>query len=82
MKKNMGKTDKSIRLVAAVILIALIATGNVTGTLAIILGVVAAVFIATSLISFCPLYPILGISTCGKCCGGGCKKDSDAGNAA
>ena len=64
MKKNMGSTDKVIRLSAAAILAALYFTGTVTGTLGIVALVAAGVFTLTSLVSFCPIYPILGISTC------------------
>ncbi|MBK7031342.1 MAG: DUF2892 domain-containing protein [Bacteroidales bacterium] len=63
MKKNMGSIDKIIRIVIAAILVALYFTNVVTGTLGIVLLVVAAVFVLTSLISFCPLYPILGMKT-------------------
>ncbi|MCP9764722.1 YgaP family membrane protein [Lacihabitans soyangensis] len=65
MKANMGSTDRIIRILLAVIMAALYFTGVVTDTLGIVLMVVAAVFALTSLISFCPLYPILGINTCG-----------------
>lgn len=64
MKKNMGSTDKVVRLSAAAVLAALYFTGTVTGTLGIVAIVAAGVFTLTSLISFCPLYPILGINTC------------------
>lgn len=64
MKANMGSMDRIIRIVLAVILAALYFTGVISGTLGIVLVVVAAVFALTSLISFCPLYPILGINTC------------------
>jgi hypothetical protein len=64
MKKNMGSTDKVVRLSAAAVLAALYFTGTVTGTLGIVAIVAAAVFMLTSLVSFCPLYPILGINTC------------------
>ncbi len=64
MKKNMGSTDKVIRLSAAAILAALYFTGTVTGTLGIVALVAAGVFTLTSLVSFCPIYPILGINTC------------------
>jgi hypothetical protein len=63
MKKNMGSTDKIIRILLAVVAVALYFTNVVTGTLGIILLVLAGIFVATSLISFCPLYPIIGIST-------------------
>lgn len=64
MKKNMGNTDKVIRLSVAAVLAALYFTGTVTGTLGIVALVAAGVFTLTSLVSFCPIYPILGISTC------------------
>lgn len=63
MKKNVSTTDRIIRILAAVLIIALYATGNISGTLAIILLVVAGIFIVTGFISFCPLYAIFGLST-------------------
>ncbi len=66
MTKNMGTVDRVIRIAAAVAVIALYAMGQISGTVAIVLGVIAAAFILTSLIGFCPAYPILGINTCGK----------------
>lgn len=64
MKKNMGTTDKIIRIVLAIIFAILYFTGIVSGTLAIILLVLGIIFVLTSLISFCPLYAIFGIRTC------------------
>ncbi len=64
MKKNMSNTDRLIRIIIAAILVILYATGTVTGTWGIVALVVAAIFILTSLIAFCPLYAIFGISTC------------------
>jgi hypothetical protein len=63
MKKNMGTIDKVIRIVMALILAVLYFTGVVSGTLGIILLVIAAVFVLTSLVSFCPLYPLIGLNT-------------------
>ena len=63
MKKNMGSADKTIRVFIAAIVALLYFTGVITGTLAIVLMILALVFIITSLISFCPLYPLLGINT-------------------
>ena len=63
MKKNMGTLDKSIRIIVAVIIAALYFTKVISGTLAIILLIFAVVFIVTSFISFCPLYPIIGLNT-------------------
>ena len=64
MKKNMGSTDRIIRVLLAIVFIALYFTGTVTGTLGIVLMVMAVVFALTSVVSFCPLYAIFGLSTC------------------
>lgn len=66
MKANMGNTDRLIRVILALVMIALYATETVTGTTGIVLLVLAAVFILTSLVKFCPLYPLVGINTCPK----------------
>ena len=66
MKKNMGTIDRSIRILLAIAIIILYITGSITGVAAIILGILAFVFIITSLIGFCPLYLPLKISTIGK----------------
>jgi hypothetical protein len=64
MKKNMGAADKMIRVLIAAIVGVLYFSGTISGTLGIVLLVLAAVFLLTSLISFCPLYAPFGISTC------------------
>ncbi|WP_367389150.1 DUF2892 domain-containing protein [Lewinella sp. LCG006] len=64
MKKNMGNIDRGIRVIVAIIIAALYFTGTLTGTLGIVLLVLAAVFVLTSFVSFCPLYTIFGLSTC------------------
>lgn len=66
MKKNMGNEDRIIRVVAAMAIIALYFGGLISGTVATILLVVAAAFIATSFVSFCPLYLPFGLNTIGK----------------
>jgi len=63
MKTNMGIIDRVVRIVIALVFIGLYFTNVITGTLAIVLLVLAGVFILTSLISFCPLYWPLGINT-------------------
>lgn len=63
MTANMGRTDRSIRLVAAAVLIALILFVT-SGWLDWVLGVVAAVFIVTSFVRWCPAYVPFGINTC------------------
>jgi CBS-domain-containing membrane protein len=64
MKKNMGNTDRIIRFIIAAIFVALYFGGIVTGTIGIVLLVLAGVFVLTSFVSFCPLYAPFGISTC------------------
>jgi thiamine transporter ThiT len=66
MTKNMGTVDRSIRILIALGIAALYFTGHIGGTLGIILGVVAIVFLLTSFIGWCPAYITLGISTCEK----------------
>ena len=63
MKKNTGSTDKTIRIVIAAIIAILYITNIISGTVALVLGAFALVFILTSFISFCPLYYPFGIST-------------------
>ncbi len=64
MKKNIGSTDKIIRLALAAIVAVLYFTKTIEGTTAIALGIVAIVLTLTSLINFCPLYTVIGKSTC------------------
>lgn len=66
MKKNMGIIDISVRLVIAALIIVLYFIHVISGILAIILLVVAGVFILTSLLKFCPLYTIFGLNTGAK----------------
>ena len=63
MKQNMGTADRVIRTVVALVIVALYLTGRISGTLAIVLAVVGAVFIITSAVAFCPGYLPFGIST-------------------
>ena len=64
MKKNMGIADRIIRALVAVVIFALYFSGIITGTLGIVLIVIASVFLLTGLVSFCPLYTVVGLSTC------------------
>ena len=63
MNKNMGNTDRVIRAIAAVILAVLYFTGMVTGTLGIVLLVIAGILLATSVVGLCPLYMPFKFST-------------------
>lgn len=66
MTKNVGTIDKVIRVVVALVLAGLYLVNVVTGTLGIILLVLAVFFVLTSLISFCPLYWPFSINTGAK----------------
>lgn len=64
MTKNMGSADRIIRIIIAAIVGILYFTGTISGTLGIVLLLLAGVFVLTSVISFCPLYAPFGIKTC------------------
>jgi len=63
MKKNMGTVDRVIRILLAVVVAILYFTNQISGTLAIILGLFAVIFVLTSFIGFCPLYVPFKLST-------------------
>ncbi len=64
MKRNMGIIDKVIRFLIAATIAVLYFMNVITGTLGIVLLILAVIFVLTSFISFCPLYAPFGISTC------------------
>ncbi len=66
MKKNMGSADRASRIFAAAIVVALYVTDTISGTLGIVLLALAAIFVLTSFVSFCPLYLPFGLSTLRK----------------
>lgn len=66
MEQNMGRWDRVLRLAAAAAIAVLLIAGVLKGTLAIVLAILAAVFVITTFVGFCPLYVPLGISTKGK----------------
>ena len=68
MKKNVGKTDKTIRLVVVLIIAVLFILGKLTlaSTLGIILAIIGVVFLFTALANWCALYQLVGLSTCAK----------------
>lgn len=66
MTKNMGTVDRIIRFVFAVAVAVLYFTGVISGALAVILGILAAVLLLTSIIGFCPLYAPFKLSTVKK----------------
>ncbi|MBM3470130.1 MAG: DUF2892 domain-containing protein [Armatimonadetes bacterium] len=63
MKPNMGTADRTIRIIVAILIGILYFTGKISGTLAIVLGIVAVIFLLTSFVGTCPLYMPFGIST-------------------
>jgi hypothetical protein len=66
MKPNMGIVDKVIRILIVVVIGTLYITHQITGAAAIGLGIIATIFLLTSIISFCPLYTLIGISSAKK----------------
>ena len=64
MVKNMGTADRWVRTIIAIVLATLIASDQISGTRAIVAGIVAVVFVFTGLVSFCPLYRVLGLNSC------------------
>ncbi len=66
MKKNLGNIDKAIRIAIASVVVILAIAKVITGMLAIVLLLVSAILLITSVVSFCPIYWPFGISTRGK----------------
>jgi len=64
MKKNMGNADRIIRVALALIFAALYFSDIVSGIVGLILVILGGVFVLTSMVSFCPLYTLVGIKTC------------------
>ena len=65
MAQNMGRWDRILRLAAAVVIAVLLVAGVLKGTWAVVLAILAAVFVITTFVGFCPLYVPLGLSTKG-----------------
>ncbi|HKK12863.1 MAG TPA: DUF2892 domain-containing protein [Flavobacteriaceae bacterium] len=63
MKRNMGNVDRIIRILVAIIIVYLYVTEIVSGISGVILLLLAGTLVLTSLISFCPLYGVFGLST-------------------
>lgn len=63
MKQNMGSVDRALRVIVAVVVAILYFTNQITGAIAIILGILAVIFLLTSIIGFCPLYLPFKFST-------------------
>ena len=63
MKSNMGLLDRLVRLGLVALVAVLFFTGQLSTAAAVILGVLAVVFLLTSVVGICPLYLPLGLST-------------------
>ena len=63
MKKNLGLVDRIVRVMVALVVVALYFTNQISGIAAIVLGVFAVVFVFTSTAAFCPIYAMLGLSS-------------------
>ncbi|MBS1535235.1 MAG: DUF2892 domain-containing protein [Bacteroidetes bacterium] len=63
MKQNMGKTDRALRFIVAIVIGILYMNGSISGMLAGILGLLAVVFVLTGFMKFCPLYVPFGLDT-------------------
>lgn len=66
MKKNVGSVDKIFRVILAALVAILYFTGILSGTVGIVLLVLAVILVLTSMISFCPIYFPFGLSTAKK----------------
>ncbi|MFH1387225.1 MAG: DUF2892 domain-containing protein [bacterium] len=66
MPNNMHIIDRTLRVIVAVLIVVFYSMGQISGLAAIILGLVAVIFLVTSIIGYCPLYQLVGISTKGK----------------
>lgn len=63
MKENMGNIDRVIRIILAIVIVVLYFSGVVSGSVGIVLLIVAGIFLLTSLVKFCPLYVPFNVST-------------------
>jgi len=63
MKRNLSNTDRIVRVVIAALFAYLYFAGIVTSGLGIVLVVLGAVFVLTSVVSFCPIYAMFKLST-------------------
>lgn len=66
MNANVGTLDRIVRIVAGIVLAVLYFKGTLTGTLGVVLLVLGIVLFLTALIKFCPIYRVLGLSSCPK----------------
>lgn len=62
MTRNLANWDRASRFVLGALLIVLAITGTIG-----VWGYIGAIFVGTAFVSFCPIYRIVGLSTCKKC---------------
>lgn len=66
MTANIGTIDRALRFLVALVVIILLVTRTVNGALAVVLGIIGAALLITAFVRYCPLYPVLKISTLKK----------------
>ena len=66
MQTNMSNLDRTLRIIAAFVLVILFYTNTVTDTLGLIGLALAVIFLGTAIMGNCPLYSLLGVSTCSR----------------
>jgi hypothetical protein len=66
MKKNIGNVDRMIRVLVAIAVAALYFANVISGTLALVLGLIGVIFLFTSAMGFCPIYFVLRLSSAKK----------------
>ena len=62
MKANIGTIDRSLRIIAGLLLIGLSLSGVIG-----VWGWIGLVPLVTGIFRFCPVYTVLGIKTCNRC---------------
>lgn len=63
MKTNVGIIDRAVRILVALVIVGLYVANIISGALAIVLLVLAGVFLVTGFLRFCPLYLPFGLNT-------------------
>ncbi len=66
MKKNVGNPDRIVRIIAGLVVAFFVLNGTISGAIGTTLAIVAVLLIGTGVISFCPLYAMLGLTSRAK----------------
>ncbi|MBK8949657.1 MAG: DUF2892 domain-containing protein [Flavobacteriales bacterium] len=64
MKKNVGNIDRIVRILLALVFGYLYFSGTVAGMVGTVLLVLGGIFVLTALLGTCPIYSLIGVSTC------------------